>query len=772
MIEKLRVRLLDREHPVRIHLIGVAGSGMSGLARMLMEMGHQVSGCDRVTSTETENLQLAGLQFSCPHSEKCVADAEVVIYSSAIREDNIALSTARDLGCICLRRADCLAAILNNKKGIIVAGTHGKTTTSSLATHLLRESRLRPCHYVGAEIPVLGANAHWNEESEYLVAEGDESDGTLVNYEPEHSIVLNIEAEHLDHYRDLDHIKEVFHTLCKKTRGKIFYCASDEGARSVCSTYENSVSYGWEDADYSISDMTVKRGRTHFDILYKGETLGRVELGIPGKHNVLNALAAVAVSLEMGADFGAMAKGLTSFAGAKRRFETKYLSRHYRLVDDYGHHPTELAATLQTARSLDPKRLIVLFQPHRYTRTQLLRDDFGQCLQNLDRLVVTDIYPASELPIPGVTGQCIIDAVKEQGKVKAKFIPSVRNAQLEAGNRLKSGDLLITLGAGNIHEAGTRMAQDLRIMTEMEQELDTDDISWKLYEPMHKHTTLRVGGAAQFWVEPRSVAALQGAINFFKDRGIPVYIIGRGSNILVRDGGIRGAVIRPCGDDFEQLRYDENQIIAGCAVPLKKIARFAERNNIIGFEWMSGIPGNVGGSLRQNAGAMGSDMWELFESALCLDENGDTITLHKGQMQEAQYRRIPEFTRNIVLEARFTAREGSSEEIQARTESYKQRRLNSQPTEPSAGCTFVNPTDSEGNTLPAGKLIDDLGLKGTSMGDAMISPVHANFIVNTGDASATDVTSLIDQIIAQVKEKHQISLRTEIQILGEREPEF
>lgn len=197
---------------------------MSGLALMLMEMGHRVSGCDRVTSTETERLQSLGLSFSCPHSADAVSDAEIVIYSSAIREDNPALSAARKLNIPCMRRAECLAAILNGKKGVVVSGTHGKTTTSALCAHLMREGRMRPCHYVGAEIPVLGTNAHWNEDSEYLVAEGDESDGTLVNYIPEHSIVLNIEPEHLDHYKDLDEIKAVFDQLCSQTRGMIIYC--------------------------------------------------------------------------------------------------------------------------------------------------------------------------------------------------------------------------------------------------------------------------------------------------------------------------------------------------------------------------------------------------------------------------------------------------------------------------------------------------------------------------------------------------------------------
>ena len=412
--DQLREKLTDISHPLRVHLIGVAGSGMSGLARMLIEMGHRVSGCDRSTSRETERLQQAGLDFYSPHSAIPVQDAEVVVYSSAIRDDNIALHAAREAGKLCVRRAECLAAILNSKKGIVVAGTHGKTTTSSLSAHLLREARLRPCHYVGAEIPVLGANAHWNKDSEYLVAEGDESDGTLVNYLPEYSIILNIEAEHLDFYRDLDHIKSVFNRLCSQTRGKIIYCKSDTGAAAVCSPYANSISYGWEDADYTAAEVEIKSGRTVFTVSHAGQSLGRVELGIPGRHNVLNALAAIALALELGSDFASITRGLASFAGARRRFETKYLSHNYRIVDDYGHHPTEIAATLATARSLKPERLVVLFQPHRFTRTQLLRDDFGRVLQGVDKLFVADVYPASEPPIPGISGQTIVDAVREQ----------------------------------------------------------------------------------------------------------------------------------------------------------------------------------------------------------------------------------------------------------------------------------------------------------------------------------------------------------------------
>ena len=759
---------MNSTQPLRIHLIGVAGSGMSGLARMLLEMGHSVSGCDRVTSTETEKLQQAGLSFSCPHSPLPVQDADVVVYSSAIREDNVALSAAREHGCLCIRRAECLAAILNNKKGIVVAGTHGKTTTSSLTAHLLREGRLRPCHYVGAEIPVLGANAHWNKDSEYLVAEGDESDGTLVNYLPEHSIILNIEAEHLDFYRDIDHIKSVFKRLCDQTRGRIIYCKNDPHANEVCSAYPGSISYGWEDADYTASDIVAKSGRTVFTIHHRGHALGRVELGIPGRHNVLNSLAATAMALELGCDFASITRGLASFAGARRRFETKYLSRDYRIVDDYGHHPTEIAATLQTAHSLNPRRLIVLFQPHRYTRTKLLRDEFGKALQGIDQLYVTDIYPASELPIPGISGQTIVDAVREQGATSAEFLPDMKLAHHVLANRLRPGDLFLTLGAGNVHEVGARIARDLRVLAEMQQECGSG-FPCRLSEPMSRHTTVGVGGEAQYWVEPDSIETAQAVCNFFKDRNIPVHNIGRGSNIIVRDGGIRGAVIHLTTGEFDKLELqDSGCIIAGAGVKLKKLAAFAAKHGIAGFEWMEGIPGCVGGSLRMNAGCMGGDMWSIFRSAQALNEDGELVSFRKEDMSGARYRIVPEFEHNIVLQATFCGAPGADPALlEQRMQEYHIGRKASQPTEPSAGCTFMNPAE-----IPAGKLIDELGLKGFTIGGAQVSTLHANFIVNIGRAKATDITELIDHIRNTAKEQRGIILKSEVQVIGDREPQF
>lgn len=255
----------DTGHPIRIHLIGVAGSGMSGLASLLLTLGHRVSGSDRVVSGETGRLEVAGLQFSSPHSAEAVADADVVIYSSAIKPGNAAYDAAVEKGIPLLRRAEALSAIMMGKKGIVVGGTHGKTTTSALTAHVLRVGGKAPSHYVGAEIPILGANARWDEKGEFFVAEGDESDGTLVNFHPEHSILLNVEEEHLDHYTGgLDQICETFGQFSDQTAGKIFYCGEDVNACRVCASRANAVSYGWrKELNFSAGDLSPKIGRAH-----------------------------------------------------------------------------------------------------------------------------------------------------------------------------------------------------------------------------------------------------------------------------------------------------------------------------------------------------------------------------------------------------------------------------------------------------------------------------------------------------------------------------
>ncbi|MES2995197.1 MAG: UDP-N-acetylmuramate--L-alanine ligase [Verrucomicrobiota bacterium] len=759
-------RLTQADPPLRVHLIGVAGSGMSGLALLLMGMGHKVSGSDRVTSAETERMQKLGLVFSSPHTAAAVDDADAVVFSSAIRPENPAYAAAVAAGIPLYRRAECLAAILHTRKGIVVAGTHGKTTTSSMTAHIMREAGLKPSHYVGAEIPILGANANWSD-GEHMVAEGDESDGTLALYRPEHSVVLNVEAEHLDYYRDLDHIREVFATLAKQTHGTMVYCAEDPVASEICADHFGACSYGWEDADFTAEDVRELRGSSAFTVAKFGKPLGDIELGIPGRHNILNALAAIALADSCGAEFPHIARALANFAGAKRRFETKYLSTDFRIVDDYGHHPSELAATLQTARSLKPARIVVLFQPHRYTRTQALADDFGKVLQAADLVFISDVYPASEQPIPGISGQTIVDAMAQHGDVPATFLPDLTTAHHAVGNALQPGDLLITLGAGNVHEAGTRIARDLKTLEEMRALMPPGEIDGKLYEPMKRHTTMLVGGPAQFWLEPHTFYGFAFLVGYCRERGIPVRVIGRGSNLLVRDGGIRGAVIHPSGGQFSQITTGTRaEVTAGVGVRLKKLASAAGAAGIGGFEWMEGIPGNVGGALRMNAGAMDSETFDHVLRVTFLDEDGVIRTREREEIV-ANYRDVRELRRNFALQAVFRGKADKPEAIKERWEASREKRKATQPVSASAGCTFKNP-----DVIPAGKLIDSLGLKGSANGKAAVSDVHGNFVVNQGGASASDILTLISSIQKTAKSERNIDLETEIKILGEDEFTF
>ncbi len=764
-ISEFSQKLLNPDQPLRVHLIGVAGSGMSGLARLLIQMGHRVSGSDRVTSGETERLRGLGLDFSSPHSSEAVKGVDAVIYSSAIRQNNPALAAALETGITTFRRAECLAAILHTKDGVVVSGTHGKTTTSAMIAHILRQGDSQPCHYVGAEIPVLGSNAEWNEDGEYLVAEGDESDGTLALYHPKHSIVLNVEEEHLDHYtRGIEQIREVFNTLLNQTSGSIVYCRECAEATGLCSVRENAISYGWEDADWTATDLSEQIGTVSFTVNHRGEKLGRVQLGIPGRHNVLNALGAVAMATRCGIDFSLMNRALASFAGAKRRFETKHLSKRYRIVDDYGHHPTEVAATLQTARSYDPKRVVVLFQPHRYSRTQKLADEFGKALQAADLVFVTDVYAASEDPIPGINGQTIVDAVRANGETKAVFVPDLTTAHHAVGNVIEKGDLFLTLGAGNVHEAGNRIIRDLKVLEEIQS--DTGVTAIKLYEPMARHSTMRVGGPAQIWIEPSEFDQFAETVTFCKARGIPVRIVGRGSNLLIRDGGIRGAVIHPTGGAFTEVSVEGETITAGAGVRFKKVASVARENHIGGFEWMEGIPGNVGGALRMNAGAMGVETFDQVVSVTFLDEDGEIRTRDKSDI-ESFYRNVPELRRNYALKATFVGTPSNLDSIQEKLDQSRHHRNTTQPKAASAGCTFKNP-----DVCGAGQLIDEMGLKETGVGKAEVSLEHGNFIVNRGKARAADVLALIEKIKARAREERGVELETEVQILGEDEVVF
>ena len=745
---------------LKIHLIGVAGSGMSGIAGLLLALGHRVSGSDKVRTVEVERLEKSGLQFHLGQNAANLSEADLVIFSSAIRPGNVEYDEAVRTGRNMVRRAEALAGIMHGKQGIVVCGMHWKTTTSAMAAHVLKAGGLHPSHYVGAEIPILGTNANWDLAGAHFVVEGDESDGTLALYHPRHAIVLNIEEEHLDYYEDLAAIEMVFNQLLSQTSGNVFYCADDANASRLCMAHPGAISYGESHlAFYRFDDVHPKDFQSHFRVLRGGEPLGAITLNVPGRHNVSNAVAVVALATELGVAFARIAEALETFRGARRRFEIKYRSERYMIVDDYGHHPSEVKATLATAKNTGRKRVLCMFQPHRFSRTLKLKEEFGRAFQDADVAMIADVYPASELPIPGVTGQTIVDEMIREGHAAASFQPDRKKLAQEIGRMLEPGDCVISLGAGNIHEAASLLAKDVALLDELQNAMGAGVI--KLYEPLAKHTTMRVGGPAQFWAEPETEEGFANLVKFSTERGVPIFVMGRGSNLLVRDGGIRGVVVNLNRGEFKKIEVRDGRITAGAGVKQKELAYAARDARIGGFEWFEGIPGNVGGALRMNAGAMGGETFRQVVSVRYIDPLGGFHMKTPAEM-DVSYRHCGTLVTNFAVSATFKGEPGTPEVIEKLLDESVKKRRTSQPRESSAGCIFKNPA-----SVPAGKLVDELGLKGARIGGAKVSEIHGNFIVNDEKATAADVLNLIEKVKQAAQRERGIALETEVQIVGE-----
>jgi UDP-N-acetylmuramate--alanine ligase len=375
-------------------------------------------------------------------------------------------------------------------------------------------------------------------------------------------------------------------------------------------------------------------------------------------------------------------------------------------------------------------------------------------------VVVTDVYAASEQPLPGVSGKTIVDEIAAHGHGGVTYQPRLDRLHREVGNMIAPGDLVVSLGAGNIHEQLSLLAADL-VIAERLKAIVGDEGDVRLYEPLAKHTTLRVGGPAQFWVEPRTESAFAELLRFCRQEALPLFVLGRGSNLLVRDGGIRGVVIHPSGGEFERVEVEGSEITAGVGAKLKQVAYAGKGAGLGGLEWMEGIPGAVGGALRMNAGAMGSQTFENVVRVRYLDSEGNPHEKTPDEM-EVHYRHVPSLERNYAVSAVFRGTPAPLEDIERRLEESQEKRRTTQPAAKSAGCIFKNP-----GTIPAGKLVDELGLKNTRVGQARVSEVHGNFIVNDGDASAREVLELIAKIKETARSKRGIELETEVQIVGE-----
>ena len=449
----------------KVHFIGIGGAGMSALAQILLEKGYEVSGSDMKNSAMTGILRDLGAKVFIGHRAENVRGAEAIVVSSAIREENPEVAEAARLGLKRLHRSDVNAFLINNSKGIAVAGAHGKTTTTSMIGVSLDYEGVSPSIIIGGEVDYLGSNAKLGK-SEYLVSEADESDGTFLKYYPYIGVVTNIENDHMDHYGTMENIIKAFHQFLSQIRrdGWAVVCADNEHIRNIISDIKcNIATYGIDhEADYMAADIEASSSFTAFDVIHKGENLGRVRLNVPGLHNVLNALACVVTGIVLGMSVSQMAEGLTMFNGAKRRFQTKGRINDIWVVDDYAHHPTEIATTIKAARQTKPKRLVCAFQPHRYSRTQLLQKEYGSCFAGVDLLVLTDVYSAGEDPIPGVDGELLVNEVKRQTGQETVYIQDKKQIAAYLKSIAQPGDLIMTMGAGDIVKCGEELVEAMK----------------------------------------------------------------------------------------------------------------------------------------------------------------------------------------------------------------------------------------------------------------------------------------------------------------------
>ena len=449
----------------RIHFIGVGGAGMSGLAEVLLNMGYQVSGSDLKGTDVTDRLVTLGGRVFLGHAGSNVEGAQVVVYSSAVRPDNPELVRARANGIPVIPRADMLAELMRMKYGVAVGGSHGKTTTTSMVAAVLQRGGLDPTIVVGGRLKTLGANAQLGH-GRFLVAEADESDGSFLRLAPAVTVITNIDREHLDHYKDLDDVRQAFVYFANRVPfyGVAVLCADDDNVRAILpKVTKRSILYGTRaEAEIRGTGLELLAHGSRFRVEAAGERIGAIELRVPGRHNALNALAAVAVGLELEIAFEHIVESLAAFRGVGRRFELRGEAAGVRVVDDYGHHPTEIAATLAAAKGSGAGRVLVVFQPHRYTRTASLREEFGRCFGDADFVWVMDVYAAGEPPIAGVSGATVVESAHAHGAQHVHYTPTFAEAVEAALHEARAGDVLLTMGAGDVSKLGEILLEGLR----------------------------------------------------------------------------------------------------------------------------------------------------------------------------------------------------------------------------------------------------------------------------------------------------------------------
>jgi UDP-N-acetylmuramate--L-alanine ligase/UDP-N-acetylenolpyruvoylglucosamine reductase len=754
------------------HLVGVGGAGMTPLAMLLAQRGWSVSGeDDAITAPAQRWLDQAGVALG--PVGLVPPQTQLLVYSSAIAPAHPARVVATQLGLPQVRRGELLAELLRDRKLIAIVGAHGKTTTTGLLITALRRAGFEAGWLLGGLFQDDSVPPAAIDHNGWVVAEIDESDGTIDRFSPEITVATNLDWDHPDYYRQIGDLEATFAALFSRTRSDIYInpaCALS--ARLAGRGFTAPVHrFGFE-GEFAVRIVGMMDGRQVLDLSPAfGASSARVRAG--GDFNALNAAAALAVCVRLGV--AVTPDLLAHYPGVKRRQVVMLESARLQVIEDYAHHPTEIAALIGGMRRLPHKRLLVAFQPHRFSRTARFKADFARALLGADELFLLDVYAASEQPIAGGTTADIYAEIARSGPgTRVHYLPGDRPGFLRLlRERVREGDLVLFVGAGDIDQSAAEFVRDLQGDVAVEerwgecvralQGVLSPETKLLENEPIGPKTTMRVGGPARYYAEPANEADLCALLRETRLRALPVLILGRGSNLLVPDEGVAALVLRLAGREWQ--RFDvrpDGRVEAGAGLRLKELCGLAAARGLRGFEFLEGIPGTLGGALRMNAGAMGGWMFDLVEAVRLVLLDGTVRTLRRHELHVA-YRDCRELGDSIALGAllRPVSAGVPTADIQAQIAAFQVRRLATQPRDPSAGCMFKNPPNDS-----AGRLIDALGLKGERVGDAEVSAVHANFIVNRGQATAADVIALMRRVRERVKAAHGIELEPEVLLYG------
>lgn len=725
------------EQGQKLLFLGVGGMGMAPLASWLSCAGYSITGYDAsLQDAVRRHLEAAGVALRDFILEEQVADFDRLIYTSALSVEHPLLRAARAAGVPCVRRGTLLAELAGEKKLIAIAGSHGKTTTCGLVAHGVQRLGLEVNYILGG---LFAGGAYPPSHfcgGEWLVAEVDESDGTIEAFHPEHTVLLNSDWDHADRYEAPEKAEAAFLGLAERTRGKVWLPQNERLRAKLPQALEIGGPAGGDDE----ADGDLNRNNRRAAATVMQELTGSVPTGL-----------------------------FEDFPGIARRQSVRLERPDLLVLEDYAHHPTEITALLGALRRrAGDRQLKVVFQPHRYSRTRQFCRSFAESLSKADQLSLLPVYAAHETLVDGGQLADLVAAFGMHPPEVLDFGPDGLARVCSESTAVPT--LLAFVGAGDIEDFAAACVSHLQqpgdryaAFMEYARGRCSPDCVLRFDEPLARKTTIGIGGPARLYAEPAHRGDLSILLRACQLFGLSYFCLGRGSNLLVADEGYDGLVIRFATPEWSRIeRLDTDRIWVGAGCRLKELCGFAAKQGMAGFEFLEGIPGAVGGALRMNAGAMGSWMFDVVERVQFLDQEGklqdwDREAFHFG------YRKVEEISEGIALGAVLKGRESSETAvIRCQIDSYASARKDSQPRGASAGCIFKNP---EGNY--AGKLIDAHGLKGLRVGGAEVSTVHGNFILNSGQATAADVIELVRQIRSRVKAASGYELEPEVLLLGQ-----